>query len=254
MASSWSVPRYGSMAITIGTAGWSIGRDDAPHFDSEGSALERYAGRFNGVEINSSFYRPHRPSTWARWAQSVPQDFRFSVKVPKTISHERRLVGCDDLVQAFLDQTMLLGDKLAILLLQLPPSLAFHAATVEDFLSPIVAATPARIVCEPRHASWFEGEADRLLAARGVARAAADPARVPSAAMPGGWRGLAYWRLHGSPDMYRSAYDPERLDRYAQALALPDQDEAWCIFDNTAAGAATGDALALQDRLVNSGA
>jgi uncharacterized protein YecE (DUF72 family) len=235
------------MAITIGTAGWSIGRDDAPHFDSEGSALERYAGRFNGVEINSSFYRPHRPSTWARWAQSVPDGFRFSVKIPKTVSHERRLIGCEDPVRGFLDQAAMLGDTLAILLLQLPPSLTFEPATVEDFLSFITAATPARIVCEPRHVSWFESEADQLLARLGVARVAADPARVPSAAMPGGWRGLSYWRLHGSPKMYRSAYDPDRLDHYA--LALAEQRDAWCIFDNTAAGAATGDALALQDRL-----
>jgi uncharacterized protein YecE (DUF72 family) len=81
---------------------------------------------------------------------------------------------------------------------------------------------------------------------------AADPARVPAAAEPGGWRGLSYFRLHGSPAMYRSSYRDGRLEGYASAVAAA-PEPAWCIFDNTASSQATGDALALMALLERTG-
>lgn len=239
------------MGIVIGTAGWSIAAKDAAHFPREGSALERYSARFAGVEINSSFHRPHRASTWQRWAESVPPDFGFAVKLPKAISHERKLAGCADLVEGFLAEAGALGGKLAVLLVQLPPKLAFDAALAGHFFDHLSPRTKARIVCEPRHPSWFEAEAEDLLTRLRVARVAADPAVVPAAASPGGWRGFSYWRLHGSPRMYRSAYGPARLDDHARLIRaeLGEGRDAWCMFDNTAASAATGDALALIERL-----
>lgn len=242
------------MATIIGTAGWTIPGILATRFPSEGSALERYAAVFPGVEVNSSFHRPHRPATWARWAASVPDDFRFAVKLPKTISHERKLVGCGDEVERFLDQAGALGPKLALLLLQLPPKLAFDPGVAEDFIAGLAAeaaARGARIACEPRHPSWFEPAVEVMLKRLEVARVAADPALSPAAAEPGGWRGLRYWRLHGSPVIYRSAYRPERLAAYAARIReerASDRD-TWCMFDNTAASAATGDALDLLARL-----
>lgn len=235
------------MKARIGTAGWSIASQYAERFPREGSGLERYAARFSCVEVNSSFYRSHRPATWARWGATVPQGFRFAVKVPRTITHERRLVDCRDPVARLLDETAGLGGKLAILLVQLPPSLGYRAGVAEDFFLHLAAKTRARIVCEPRHASWFEAAPDQLLERLGVARVAADPARVPAAAVPGGWRGLSYWRLHGSPVIYRSPYGADRLDSQAALLAREGSaaEPPWCIFDNTASFAATGDALAL---------
>ncbi|HYI64769.1 MAG TPA: DUF72 domain-containing protein [Allosphingosinicella sp.] len=239
------------MNIVIGTAGWSVAAKDAAHFGREGSALERYATRFAGVEINSSFHRPHRASTWARWADSVPASFRFAVKLPKTITHERKLVDCADLAALFLEEARALGDKLAVLLVQLPPKLAFEAAPAEALFAQLSLLSSAQAVCEPRHPSWFDAPADALLDRLRVARVAADPAIVPAAALPGGWRGFGYWRLHGSPHMYRSAYDAARLDDYAGLIRaeLLSGRQAWCMFDNTAAAAATGDALALTARL-----
>jgi uncharacterized protein YecE (DUF72 family) len=243
------------MTLVIGTAGWSIPAQQAARFGPGESALARYATQFGGVEINSSFHRPHRAETWARWADSVPADFRFAVKLPKAISHERTLVDCGDLVADFLAAVSGLGDKLAILLLQLPPKLAFDPAVAEPFLATLTVASPARVVCEPRHPSWFEPGPEALLARLDIARVAADPALSPAAAAPGGWRGLDYWRLHGSPRMYRSSYDDGRLDLYAAALrdAVLAGRAAWCIFDNTASSAATGNALGLVDRLASAG-
>jgi uncharacterized protein YecE (DUF72 family) len=243
------------MEAIIGTAGWTIPTSERAFFPAEGTSLERYAARFGGVEINSSFHRPHRASTWAKWAESVPEDFRFAAKIPKTITHQSKLVDCNDLVAAFLGDVAPLGARLAVLLVQLPPSLAFDPAIALPFLDRLAAAAACRIACEPRHPTWFEAGADALLAGIGIARVAADPARVPDAALPGGWRGLSYWRLHGSPIMYRSAYGADRLEPYAKAIAddLGAGRESWCMFDNTASSAATADALALQRRLADGG-
>src|SRR6476661_8928978 len=117
--------------IYVGVAGWPIPKPHAGLFPVEGSHLKRYAGRFNAVEINSSFYRPHRPATYARWAASVPADFRFAVKVPKVATHERRLVDVNDVLDSFLAEATQLGERLGPLLVQLPPSLSFSADIVD---------------------------------------------------------------------------------------------------------------------------
>jgi uncharacterized protein YecE (DUF72 family) len=227
----------------IGTAGWSIARGSAAAFPAEGSGLERYAARFSCAEINSSFHRAHRPDTWARWADSVPEDFRFSAKLPKAITHAARLTGCEAALVSALDEMAGLGPKLEILVVQLPPSLDFEPAAVIFFES-LRARWPRGIACEPRHPGWFGPEAEAMLVRHRVARIAADPAICPGAARPGGWGGLVYYRLHGSPARYRSSYDDGRLERLAGEIA-PVAAPLWCIFDNTASSAATGDALKL---------
>lgn len=234
-------------AVRIGCAGWSIPKAHATAFPTEGSALERYAQVFDCVEVNSSFHRPHRPATWRRWADSVPAGFRFAAKMPKAISHECRLRACDELVSAFLDQAGELEAKLGWLLLQLPPSLVFDASVALPFFERLRDRYDGPLACEPRHASWFTANADGALRDLGVSRVAADPARVPRAALPGGDRHSVYLRLHGSPRTYYDAYPSQVLERVARRLRRAPQ--AWCIFDNTALGHATGNALDLE-RLV----
>ena len=225
--------------IHIGIAGWSIRREHADLFGTGESHLARYATRFNMVEINSSFYRPHRPATYAKWAASVPRDFRFAVKMPRSITHGKRLRDAGGELKRFANEAGALGEKLGPVLIQLPPSLAFDAKSARIFFTACRAAFAGLLACEPRHASWFTEEADKMLAEFRIARVAADPALVPAAAAPGGWHGFAYWRLHGSPRMYYSAYEPAVLKTLVGRLA----GDAWCIFDNTAEGAATDNAL-----------
>lgn len=234
------------MAPRIGTAGWSVPGALADRFPAGGSGLERYAQVFDAVEINSTFYRAHRPATLERWADAVPPGFRFSVKVPRAISHQAALADCDGLVDAFLDQVDALGDALGPLLLQLPPSLPFDASLAGPVCERLMGDGRRLLCCEPRHASWFTPEVDAWLRVRGVARVAADPPRHPEGGEPGGWRGLAYWRLHGSPRIYFSAYAPEALSALAARLSREAAQEVWCVFDNTASSAATTDALALR--------
>ena len=243
------MPPPAARTIRIGTAGWTVPRAVAEHFAREGSGLQRYAARFTAAEINSSFYRPHRPQTYARWAETTPEGFRFAVKLPKAITHEARLVDAGERLAAFRAEVSTLGDKLGPLLVQLPPNLAFDAIVATRFLTDLRALWPEAIACEPRHVSWFETAADALLAAHRVARVAADPARHPLAGKPGGWPELAYWRLHGSPQVYRSSYDGTFLDRLADELRAGPAAETWCIFDNTTLGAAAVNALTVQNLL-----
>jgi uncharacterized protein YecE (DUF72 family) len=228
----------------IGTAGWAIPAAVRDGFGDGASNLARYATRFDCVEINSSFHRRHRAATWSRWADSVPDHFRFSAKLPKTITHVRKLAEVDDLLGEFIDDIAGLGPKLAVVLVQLPPKLHFDPVLAPAFLTTLRSATDAQIVCEPRHPSWFEPGPEQWLAEQRIARVAADPAPVALAAAPGGWGGFAYWRLHGSPQIYRSSYDRQALADYAAQLRAR-SGAAWCIFDNTASSAATANALDL---------
>ena len=111
----------------IGTAAWSLPRDVAHQFPGEGPHLERYARQFACVEINTSFYRSHRAETYARWAGMTPPQFRFAVKLPRTITHDAALRGTRRPLRGFLEETAGLGDRLGVLLVQLPPSLAWDA-------------------------------------------------------------------------------------------------------------------------------
>ena len=233
----------------VGTAGWGLPRQWRDRFPAEGSYLERYATRFSAVEINSSFYRPHRRAVYARWAASVPAEFRFAVKLPRAITHDQRLVASDVLLDVFLDEMRGLGDRLGPLLVQLPPSLGFDAEVVDEFFVALRERHAGAVACEPRHESWFAPVADALLRRHAVARVAADPARVPAAGEPGGDERLIYFRLHGSPKIYYSDYEPARLVPIATALreARSRGADAWCILDNTTLGAATGNALVLKE-------
>jgi uncharacterized protein YecE (DUF72 family) len=234
--------------IRIGTAGWTIPKQHAAKFPAGGSHLQRYAARFSCVEINSSFYRPHKPATYARWAASVPSDFRFAIKVPREITHTRKLVDPIEPLDRFLSEVTALGDRLGPLLVQLPPSLAFDESIARAFFGILRARFDGFTVCEPRHPSWFTDRAEAVLLRFQITRAAADPPPVPSAAIPGGCSRLAYYRLHGSPRMYYSDYDPDALDVLAKKL-VDGSSERWTIFDNTALGHATHDSLALMERL-----
>jgi len=247
----------GAGRCVVGTAGWPLPADLRERFGAGGSLLERYATRLPGVEINSSFYRPHQPATYARWAASVPAGFRFSVKLPRAITHERRLVDAEAALDGFLAQATPLGDKLGCLLVQLPPSLALHERHADRFFAALRERHAGAVVLEPRHSTWFGKAGQAMLAHHGVGLVRADPLACQDAqwpiddAAPAG--GVVYYRLHGAPRMYYAAYD----DAFVQALARRMVAEAtraevvWCIFDNTAEGAATANALVMQSLLTH---
>lgn len=223
------------------------------HFPGVDAHLSRYARVFAGTEINVSFHRTPRASTYARWSASVPAAFRFAVKLPRTITHEQRLQVTQEALDAFLASIAPLGMHLGCLLVQLPPTLVLAPAVADAFFATLRTAYGGDVALEGRHPSWFTPDAAALLGAWRVARVWADPPRVACEA-PAPAVGVAYWRLHGSPRTYYSAYTPAFLDALAREIAQWRAQagagaRAWCVFDNTASGAAAGDALALEQRL-----
>lgn len=235
--------------VRVGTAGWSVPGASAHRAPSEGTHLQRYARVLPCAEINSSFHRPHRESVYAKWAASTPPDFRFAVKLPRVVTHDLKLRATGERLDTFFGECAGLGDKLHVLLVQLPPSFAFDRRVVSTFLRALRRRFAGHVACEPRHESWGSPSAESVLREHQVARVAADPGRAPGLERPGGWDGLLYVRLHGSPRTYWSSYDADRLNRYAEMIVSSPARERWCIFDNTASGAAFGNALDLQDLL-----
>lgn len=232
--------------MLIGCAGWTIPREAQAAFPAEGSHLERFAAVFNAVEINSSFYRPHRPATYARWADSVPQDFTFSVKLPRAVTHEGGLRGVDVLLDQFAAEAGQLGPKLGCVLVQLPPKRDFDATLAADFFDRLRQRFGCMLALEARHPDWFGARATDLLREHGVTRVIADPPKgqdgphVPTTAD-------IYVRLHGAPRIYYSSYAPAYLAQLARDMRVHAAQgrTVWVMFDNTASGAAVPDALAV---------
>ena len=237
--------------LRAGCAGWAIASAHRDLFGEGESALARYATLFDIAEINSSFHRPHQRRTYERWAASVPAEFRFSVKLPRTITHDLRLAQAGPLLDRFIDECSGLGNKLGCLLVQLPPSLVFDARLASTFLMVLRRRWPGGVAFEPRHCSWFGAAADALWERHGVARVGADPSVDAAAGHAGGAGPLRYWRWHGSPRMYYSDYDDGALRGLAAEVIerTPAGTDAWIIFDNTAHGFATPNAARLQELL-----
>jgi uncharacterized protein YecE (DUF72 family) len=241
--------RLASSSLLVGCAGWSLASAVQPSFPSYGTHLERYSQVFSAVEINSSFYRQHRAATYARWRDSVSDGFRFSVKVPRTVTHRLHLQNADADMLEFLEAVEYLNYKLGCLLVQLPPDLGFDPIIARDFFCRLRSRVAVDIACEPRHASWGALEADELFSQFNIVRVFADP-QVVSPRASGSHPDIGntvYIRLHGNPEIYHSPYSNEFLQRLASEVAEHARQgrRAWCIFDNTASGAAVPNALHL---------
>ena len=213
--------------------------------------LARYATRFSVVEVNSTFYRSHQAQTYVRWGGAVPRSFRFSVKLPKAITHEARLIRSGQAIARFAEEIAGLGARLGGVLVQLPPSLTFDARVAGTFFGAMRRTFEAPIACEPRHPSWFGQKADALWERHGIARVRADPSKPEGAEMPGSAGSWRYFRLHGAPRMYYSAYDDARLRAISEELRAfaSSRRPAWCIFDNTAHSHAVENAVRLRQIL-----
>ena len=226
----------------IGLAGWSEAvSKHRDCFPGSGTGLARYAATLDMVEVNASFYRAVRPETFASWAEQTPEDFRFSVKINRAITHAARLSPGAPLEQA-IEPMLSLGTKLAAMLIQLPPTLALDTDRDGAFLTRLRGLHAGAVAWEPRHPSWADPEATRLLADHGVIRVRTTIPEPDDVHDPAG----TYVRLHGTPRRYYSAYsstDLEHLAAWMDSAAPP----AIVIFDNTASDAGVRNARALRD-------
>jgi uncharacterized protein YecE (DUF72 family) len=228
----------------IGLAGWSEAvRRYRDRFPGDASTdLARYAWVFDFVEINSSFYRSLPTETCARWAAEVPDDFRFSVKMHRLITHFTKLQQ-PQLLEEFFRSVSGLGNKLAVLLVQLPPTLVFDATIAEKFFRTLRELSDVSVVCEPRHPLWTEPTARELLENFHVGWVRTEIPPTPpqqKSALP------IYYRLHGTPRRYYSSYTEAQLADLATCLAKSKKVPQFVVFDNTASHAGVDNALALQ--------
>ncbi len=227
----------------IGCAGWTVPK---PQRSAEKlHHLQDYARYFNAVEINSSFYRNHKLSTYSSWANLVPENFRFAAKLPKLVSHETKFTQ-PELISPFLDGIALLGKKCGPVLMQTPPKQEFAKASVEKFLQYLRSRFQGSLVCEPRHASWFNEPAAKILQNFGVSYVLADPSHEDIFMSEWRHRDPIYIRLHGKPKIYYSEYDPEFLSVLTKKINQSGSAAGmWVIFDNTALGHAFQNAMEL---------
>ncbi|MCK6428589.1 DUF72 domain-containing protein [Betaproteobacteria bacterium PRO7] len=236
--------------LHIGTSGWTYEGWRADFYAGVPRArwLAHYASAFNAVEVNATFYHALKPATFERWCEATPAAFRFCVKAHRWITHVERLVVEPAAITRERDRAAPLGDKLAVVLWQLPQSLHRDLPRLQRFARQLAVWPQPRHAIEFRHASWFDDEVADCLAAHAIAAVQSDAADWPL--WPAVTTDLAYVRLHGHIATYCSRYSARQLAAWAEKIAAWRRQgrAAWVFFDNTDAGHAPRDALALCKR------
>ncbi len=242
----------------IGTSGWSYpsfrGIFYPPGLPSK-EWLRFYAERFPTVEINVTFYRTPRPSTFARWYAETPSHFIFAVKAPKLITHLKKLRQVEEDLKNFLKALSPLKEKAKVLLFQLPPSLIYDREVLKEFL--LLLPKDYLSVIEIRHKSFHHEEFYAHLRERNVALCLSDfGGKYPS------WvevrtASFLYFRMHGAKKIYFSNYEEEELRALVETIkrigkpedGLPPVEKVFVYFDNTGLGFAVSNALRLKELL-----
>ena len=237
-------PRPGT--ARIGTSGWSYDHWDAifyPEHMPDGERLAFYASRFSTVEIDATFYRLPTEAAVARWAATVPDDFRFAVKGSRLITHYRRLVGVNEALSAFMQRVSLLGEKLAVVLWQLPPTMQCDLGVLGEFLARLPSGA-VRHAVEFRHESWLADPTFELLRERGVAVVHVSSDAIRTDLTP--TADFVYARFHGTAT-YHGAYERPTLEAWRRFIGeqLAEGRDCYAYFNNDAEGHAPADAARL---------
>lgn len=237
--------------VYIGTSGWSY--DDWRQGFYAGVARKDWlrfcARQFTSIEVNVTFYRLQDRRTFARWREETPPAFRFAIKANRYLTHVKHLLDPANPVRQERERAEGLGEKLAVVLWQLPGSLRMNLQRLERFADALDTWANTRHVLEFRHPSWFTADVAACLRAHRLAVCWSDASDWPR------WAAittdLVYVRLHGHTQTYVSSYDPASLDAWARRIRgwLDERRQVHVYFDNSAAGAAPRDALRLLERM-----
>lgn len=217
-----------------------IKQSEYPHEFKGASRLTYYASLFSSLEVNSSFYKIPKPATVEKWRESVPPHFKFTFKVPKTVTHAKGLQFNVEDLERFTETVAQAGDKKGCLLIQLPPSVTSDKGEeLEGILECLRSdATGWRIAVEFRHNSWYNSTVYRMLQNFGAGMVEHD---MPKSATPQVTvaEDFRYLRFHGPEGDYRGSYDEAFLLRHAKRIAawLKEGKEVYAYFNNTAGNA-----------------
>ncbi len=229
-----------------GTSGLLLPVPNKQAFPAEyrnASRLTYYASLFNSIEVNSTFYKIPLPTTFAKWSASVPDYFRFSIKLWRGITHTPQLDFTPVDVNRFLYAAQHIGEKKGCLLVQLPPSIRSNRADqLERLLDRIRQADTVhswKVAVEFRHRSWYSPQTHDLLRrhqAGLVLHDMPDSKNTSTAGDPS----FVYIRFHGPAGDYRGGYEERQLESYARQITpwINGAKDVYVYFNNT-----IGDAL-----------
>ncbi|HET9664086.1 MAG TPA: DUF72 domain-containing protein [Burkholderiales bacterium] len=210
------------MQLLTGTSGYSykewLGRF-YPEKLPANAMLRYYAERFDTVEINNTFYRMPAESMLARWAEEVPQNFTFTLKASRRITHDKRLHDSESEVTEFLRRASALGDRFGVVFFQLPPFLRKDVPRLRDFLDILPSDRAAAF--EFRNASWHDDEVYETLRGRGAALCVSDTDKGESPLVATSRCG--YFRLR------RSHYDDAGLRAWVKRITAQPYARA-CVY------------------------
>jgi uncharacterized protein YecE (DUF72 family) len=250
-AEGWTVhPADGSgvLNLHLGTSGWSYpgwrGRFYPAGLPS-GGWLPFYAGSFNTVEINMSFYRLPKPEVLRRWSDLTPAGFLFTLKANRQITHIKKLRNVGHEVSFFYHLARNLGDKLGCILYQLPPVIARDDSLLREFLS--VLSPEYRNVIEFRDPSWYAEDVYALLRTSRATFCIVSSAKVPADAVM--TSDTAYFRFHGLTGGYRHDYSEPELREWAGLIRATGATETFAYFNNDYQAQAVGNARRLRELL-----
>ena len=217
------------MRVLTGTSGYCYKEWKGSFYPEDLPAdemLRHYAGKLSAVEINNTFYRMPRAEMLARWAEQVPDGFRFALKASQQITHRKRLKDAADSVAYFFQVAVTLGDRMGPVLFQLPPNLKKDLPRLTDFLAALPPAS--RCAFEFRHETWFSDDVFGALGARGAALCLAEDEELATPFVA--TTGWGYLRLR------RQDYGEEDLrDRAGKVLSQP-WSEAYVFFKHEEGG------------------
>ena len=237
----------------VGTSGWSY-RHWRGVFYPPGLPANRwldfYCRHFDTVEVNFSFYRLPTRQSFEGWRTRTPADFRFAIKANRTITHLHRLKHAGPAWQRFWDNAQGLAEKLAVVLVQLPPAQRADVTRLADFTALLPAGV--RFAFEFRHQSWFVPEVYAVLEGRGYALCQANAPGQPGEHVPTG--PYRYLRMHGGPSVEESDYSRPELERWAASLRRSTEQgrDVFVYFNNDPRGYAVANARFLSSLLPGS--
>ncbi len=226
------------MKLHVGTSGYSYKEWKGNFYPEDLPAKEMlsyYSTRLPAVEINNTFYRLPQPSMIENWRDQVPAEFRFSIKATQRITHIKRLKNCAEETKYLIETASLMGERLGVILFQLPPNSKKDSERLKDFLASLPATT--RAAFEFRHESWFDDEILTLLREKDCALVVSDTDEKPLTEIisTASW---GYLRLR------RVVYEKDDLAAWMQRVRDQEWKDAFVFFKHEDEG--TGPKLAAQ--------
>lgn len=242
--------------LFIGTSGFSYWHWKGRFYPEElkqNQWLTYYSNTFNTVELNVTFYRTVRPSTFAKWSAMVPEDFVFVVKGPRVITHINRLKTDQEALRKFRSSNVGLGEKVRCILWQLPPSFKKDSHVLENFLKSIhedEVLSKLSHAFEFRHSSWFDENVYSLLSESDAALVVSHSQRCPCEVRR--TTSFMYFRFHGGERLYSSNYSNDELEEWAKIIRPEiSKGDVYVFFNNDINAYAVYNALTLRSFILS---